>query len=604
MRAVIYARYSSDSQREESIEGQLRECLEFANKIGVDVVANYIDRAMTATSDNRPDFQRMIKDSYKHCFDMIIVWKLDRFARNRFDSAYYKHLLKKNGVRVLSARETIAEGSEGILLESVLEGYAEYFSADLSEKVLRGMTENALKCMNNGSGTPLGYYVDDEQHLQIDEKKAPYVREIFQRFADGEMIKTIIADMNARGVGITVRVKKSRGDKKPYERSLNYNIVRRILSNRKYIGEYKFKDTVVLNGVPAIIDQDIFDKVQKRLEQNRKAPAKHKADDDYLLTTKLFCGKCKAMMVGECGTSHTSKTYRYYKCVTQKRKHACDKKTVNKDTIENQVVKAVMNKIMDDELMEYLADSLYSLQLSEETRIPQLKEELVNTERGINNMLDAIQKGIILDSTKKRLSDLEERKKALEIELVQEQIRKPILTREQILFGITKFRNLDTSTQEGKRTLIESFVNAIYLYDTYALVTCNYKDGTIRISFEEIESSDLLSNGAPFSQGLPMHSLPFYFSASDLGLVRHMALRCIGHAFDLGEDRLPTGQNTLGGYALSKAYRQCLFLCNLCDCRVCVSSDSGRRISAVMPFNPLRRRHAERFEKLAVKRTQ
>lgn len=439
----------------------------------------------------------MIKDASKQLFKYIIVWKLDRFARNRFDSAYYKHLLKKNGVRVLSARETIAEGSEGILLESVLEGYAEYFSADLSEKVLRGMTENALKCMNNGSGTPLGYYVDDEQHLQIDEKKAPYVREIFQRFADGEIIKTIIADMNARGVGITVRVKKSRGDKKPYERSLNYNIVRRILSNRKYIGEYKFKDTVVLNGVPAIIDQDIFDKVQKRLEQNRKAPAKHKADDDYLLTTKLFCGKCKAMMVGECGTSHTSKTYRYYKCVTQKRKHACDKKTVNKDTIENQVVKAVMNKIMDDELMEYLADSLYSLQLSEETRIPQLKEELVNTERGINNMLDAIQKGIILDSTKKRLSDLEERKKALEIELVQEQIRKPILTREQILFGITKFRNLDTSTQEGKRTLIESFVNAIYLYDTYALVTCNYKDGTIRISFEEIESSDLLSNGVP-----------------------------------------------------------------------------------------------------------
>ena len=497
MKAVIYARYSSDNQREESIEGQLRECMEYAERNGIIVVDTYIDRALSAKTDNRPNFQKMIKDASKQLFKYIIVWKLDRFARNRFDSAYYKHLLKKNGVRVLSARETIAEGSEGILLESVLEGYAEYFSADLSEKVLRGMTENALKCMNNGSGTPLGYYVDDEQHLQIDEKKAPYVREIFQRFADGEMIKTIIADMNARGVGITVRVKKSRGDKKPYERSLNYNIVRRILSNRKYIGEYKFKDTVVLNGVPAIIDQDIFDKVQKRLEQNRKAPAKHKADDDYLLTTKLFCGKCKAMMVGECGTSHTSKTYRYYKCVTQKRKHACDKKTVNKDTIENQVVKAVMNKIMDDELMEYLADSLYSLQLSEETRIPQLKEELVNTERGINNMLDAIQKGIILDSTKKRLSDLEERKKALEIELVQEQIRKPILTREQILFGITKFRNLDTSTQEGKRTLIESFVNAIYLYDTYALVTCNYKDGTIRISFEEIESSDLLSNGVP-----------------------------------------------------------------------------------------------------------
>lgn len=123
MKAVIYARYSSDSQREESIEGQLRECLEFANKIGVDVVANYIDRAMTATSDNRPDFQRMIKDSYKHCFDMIIVWKLDRFSRDRYDSAHYKHILKKNGVKVVSAKENISEGPEGIILESMLEGF-------------------------------------------------------------------------------------------------------------------------------------------------------------------------------------------------------------------------------------------------------------------------------------------------------------------------------------------------------------------------------------------------------------------------------------------------------------------------------------------------
>ena len=123
MKAVIYARYSSDNQREESIEGQLRECLEFANKIGVDVVANYIDRAITATSDNRPDFQRMIKDSYNRCFDMIIVWKLDRFSRDRYDSAHYKHILKKNGVKVVSAKENISDGPEGIILESMLEGF-------------------------------------------------------------------------------------------------------------------------------------------------------------------------------------------------------------------------------------------------------------------------------------------------------------------------------------------------------------------------------------------------------------------------------------------------------------------------------------------------
>ena len=123
MKAVIYARYSSDNQREASIEGQLRECMEYAAQNDITVIANYIDRALTAPSDNRPDFQRMIKDSYKHCFDMIIVWKLDRFSRDRYDSANYKHILKKNGVKVVSAKENISEGPEGIILESMLEGF-------------------------------------------------------------------------------------------------------------------------------------------------------------------------------------------------------------------------------------------------------------------------------------------------------------------------------------------------------------------------------------------------------------------------------------------------------------------------------------------------
>ena len=497
MKAVIYARYSTDNQREESIEGQIRECMEYADRNGIKVIETYIDRALSAKTDNRPNFQKMIRDSAKHLFDYVIVWKLDRFARNRYDSAHYKSVLKKNGVKVLSAREVIAEGSEGILLESVLEGYAEYFSADLAEKVTRGMTENALKCKNNGGGTPLGYYVDDEQHLQIDDNKAHFVKEIFQRFADGEMIKDIIKDMNARGATITVRVKKSHGDKRPYERPLNYNIVRRMLSNRKYIGEYKFKDTVIPDGVPAIVEQEIFDKVQQRLEVNKKAPAKHKAEDDYLLTTKLFCGKCKAMMVGECGTGHKNKTYRYYKCITQKRKHACDKKTVNKDYIENLVLKAVMDKIMDDELMDSIADSLYELQNKENTVIPNIKLQIAETEKYIENIVNALQQGIIFDSTKKRLADLEEKKKELEDLLIQEQIKSPMLTKEQILFGLTKFRNLDVSTMQGKQRLIDSFVNAIYLYDDYFIITCNYKDGNLKVSFDEINNSDLLSNGVP-----------------------------------------------------------------------------------------------------------
>ena len=489
LKAVIYARYSSDNQREESIEGQLRDCKEYAKYNDISIVGSYIDRAMSAKTDNRPNFQKMIKDSSKRLFDTIIVWKLDRFARNRFDSAYYKNVLKKNGVKVVSAKESISEGAEGIILESVLEGYAEYYSVELAEKVTRGMTDNALKCLYNGSIVPLGYYVDEEQRLQIDEEKAPFVREIFQRFADGEMIKDIIADMNARGVGILVKMKKKSG-KKSYVRPLGYNNVRRILSNRKYIGEYKFKDIVVENGIPAIIDKALFDKVQERIAINTRAPATHKAKVEYLLSTRIYCGYCNAVMFGDSGTSKTGKTYAYYKCSAQKKRHNCKKKTISKDKIEDAVAKAVMEKVMNDNLMEELAYRLYTLQNQESNLLTALQIQLKEVEQGIENMLNAIQNGIVLDSTKKRLAELEERQKELTIEITQEQIKRPALTKEQILFGIYKFRKCDISTKDGKERLIDCFVNSVYLFDDYALVTCNFKEGTTKITFDDIENSD------------------------------------------------------------------------------------------------------------------
>ena len=168
MKGVIYARYSSDNQREESIEGQLRECKEYAEKNDIQIIGTYTDRALSAKTDNRPDFQKMIKDSADKKFDVVLVWKLDRFARNRYDSAYYKNVLRRNGVKVLSATELISQNAEGILLESMLEGYAEYYSAELSEKVLRGLTENALKCKYNGGTLPIGYCIDSNQFFQID----------------------------------------------------------------------------------------------------------------------------------------------------------------------------------------------------------------------------------------------------------------------------------------------------------------------------------------------------------------------------------------------------------------------------------------------------
>ena len=308
MTAVIYARYSTDSQREESIEGQIRECTAYAEKNGFTVVKHYIDRAISAKTDNRPQFQQMIKDSERGIFDVIIVWKLDRFARNRYDSARYKTQLKRNGVKLVSATEVISAGPEGIILESVLEGYAEYYSADLSEKVVRGMTENALKGIYNGGTIPFGYMIDETQHYQPDPLLAPYVEQTFQKYADGATMTDLRDWLKAHNI------KNSMGGE------MSYNTIQRMLSNRRYIGELRLRDVVQPNAIPALVSENLFNKVKEKLAKNKKAPARHKAEESYLLTTKLYCGKCGALMFGESGVSHTGKMYTYYKCAAAKKK--------------------------------------------------------------------------------------------------------------------------------------------------------------------------------------------------------------------------------------------------------------------------------------------
>ena len=227
MTAVIYARYSSDNQREESIEGQIRECTAYAEKNGITIVKHYIDRAISAKTDNRPEFQQMIKDSDKKLFDIVLVWKLDRFARNRYDSARYKTQLKKNGVKLMSATEIISEGPEGIILESVLEGYAEYYSADLAEKVVRGQTENILKGRCNGGRGTFGYTLDSERKFHIDPLASPFVLESFTKYRDGLTMKEIRDWLNENGI------------KNPVGGEFTYNSVEHMLKNRRYIGELK-----------------------------------------------------------------------------------------------------------------------------------------------------------------------------------------------------------------------------------------------------------------------------------------------------------------------------------------------------------------------------
>lgn len=520
MNAVIYARYSSDNQREESIEGQLRECQAFAESNDMIIVDTYIDRALSAKTDNRPDFQRMIKDSASSTFDIVIVWKLDRFARNRYDSAHYKSVLQKNGVKVVSATEKISQTSEGILLESLLEGMAEYYSAELAEKVTRGLTENALKCKYNGGTLPIGYTTDENQFYIIDSLTAPAVLDAFKHYAEGSTMQEITDELNLKGI----RTKKNT--------PITLNTVTRMLHNRKYIGEYRYSNFVTPNGMPAIVPKDLFERVQDMMKANKKAPAKHKAEDEYILTTKLFCGKCKCLMAGESGTSRTGIVHRYYKCVSVKYHRGCDKKTVRKEWVEDFVISHIMKIIFDDDLMDKLADALLEHLNQENTALPILEKQFAEVQKNIDNMLNAIQQGIFTPSTKERLEALEREKSELSVQIMKEELSRPNLTKEQILFWIHKFRKLNPQKLEHRRRLINSFLNSVYLFDDKIIIDCNYKDGTETITFEEIENSalgsDLTSLAAP-KRNTPLACFLFWFAYQGL-LAKNNSPSCFFYA--------------------------------------------------------------------------
>jgi site-specific DNA recombinase len=484
MTAVIYARYSSDNQREESIEGQIRECTAYAEKNGITVIKHYIDRALSAKTDNRPDFQQMIKDSEKRLFDIVLVWKLDRFARNRYDSAHYEYLLERNHVKLVSATEPISDSPAGIMVKSMLTGMAEYYSAELSEKVVRGMTENVLKGKYNGGTIPIGFKVDEEKFFQIDPLKAPFVVEAFQRYNDGATMKELMNWLNDSGV-TTNRNQK-----------FTYNSVQKLLTNKRYIGENHFKDIVMPDSIPAIVDKDLFEEVQLKIKKNSRAPARHKAEDDYLLTTKLFCGMCGAMMFGECGTGRNKVVHHYYKCATAKRFKTCKKKTVRKEWLEDLVVAETMKLIQDDAVIDAIVAEVLELQEQENTTLPLLEKQMKEVENSIENMLNAIQAGVLTSSTKARLEKLEEQQKELEVRIAEEKIAKPRLSENQIRFWLTRLRKLDPNVKSHRETLINTFVNAVYLYDEKVLITFNYKDGTKTITFDEIAAKD-----APESNG-------------------------------------------------------------------------------------------------------
>jgi len=489
MRGVIYARFSSADQREESVEGQLRECKEYADRHNITIVATYVDRAQSARTDDRSQFQKMISDSAKKQFDVVLVWKLDRFARNRLDSASYRAILKRNGVNVISAKENISDGPEGIILEAMLEGIAEYYSAELSVKVKRGQKENALKGKANGGTIPFGYLINKDRYYEIDPLTAPVVHEIFTRYADGHTVKEISDELNSRGVFTNTKYKYT-----------NKASMHNLLKNRRYIGEYRYGDIITPGGMPTIVSSEIFDKVQERMEKNKHKPAAMKADEEYILTTKIFCGLDGAMMVGVGGTSKTGKVYHYYKCGNQIYKKSCNKKTVQKAWIERRVVALTQEYVLRDEVIDKLADAVFELQKRENTTISFLQKQLDDIDKRISNLVNSIEEGIANVSVKQRLDELESKKVNLEISLAREKMEQTPLSKEQIVFWISRFKDGDIESQEYRKAIVDIFVNSIFLYDDKLVITFNWKNGSKTVTLTELEivivNNDISSNGS------------------------------------------------------------------------------------------------------------
>lgn len=465
--AVIYARYSSSNQREESIAGQLRDCHAFADRQGYRVIHEYTDSAMTATSDRRPSFQRMIADSKKHTFEVVIVWKLDRFARDRYDSAIYRKKLKDNGVRLVSAMENINDSPEGIILEGMLEAMAEYYSRNLAENVKRGTYDSALERKVIGT-LPLGYKKGDDGRFAVDPDTAPIVQRIFREYLSGKPRMAIVNDLNAQGI------RTAKG--KPFAKNSLYSILR----NEKYTGMYRFKDIVDPNGIPPIIDIQTFEEAQKKM--NTKSFTKRRADikaDPYHLAGRLYCGLCGSPMTGESARSKTGRIFKYYSCVSRK-KHTCEKERVQKDWIEGRVIRIVNDQILTDAMIDEFVEAYERNMdaLNEGDNVAELyKTEMADVERKIGNITKAIADGGWSKSLSQMLESLENRLEELSVLLKEEESKDPPVTSEMVREYFLRLRERSAVEDECQQTLVDVFVRRIYVWD-------KEKNGSVRTVIE------------------------------------------------------------------------------------------------------------------------
>lgn len=490
-RACAYIRYSSDNQRDESLEAQIRAIKEFGYSKGYEIVKVYQDKAKSATTDRRPGFQQMIKDSGNDIFDIVIVHKLDRFSRDKYDSAQYKRKLKQNGVKLISVTENLDDSPESVILESVIEGMAEYYSKNLAREIMKGMKETAYQAKHTGGLPPLGYDVNAEKKYVINEREAESVRLIFEMYTARYTLSQMVDELNSRGF------------KTKAGAMFKSNSINSVLTNEKYTGVYIFNKSAkkdaygrrnshlqkdpseiirIEDGMPQIVGKELYEKAQEILRSRKKSKAVNKAKESYLLSGLIRCGECGYAMYGNRRQAKNKPLYVSYRCGCRMRTSSkvCSNKEIRKEYIEEYVLTELEARIFNDKaipmLVEGINENLKKQSQGVEDKKSVIEKELKDIEKQIGNIVMAITNGFIQEEFKVKMEELKERKVYLEGKLVDIDASQSVtkVTEEDIRGLLTGFKEyVVTKNIPECKNFIQDFVKEVIVYKTHVEVVFN-----------------------------------------------------------------------------------------------------------------------------------
>ena len=498
--AVAYARYSDIGQREVSIEQQLQDIRAFAAREGYTIIHEYVDKARSGykRTASRVAFNDMLNAAETGAFGIVITWKVDRFGRNREESAIYKGRLRRFGIRVLYAMEPIPEGAVGTLLEGMLEATAEWYSRNLSENVSRGMYDNAHKCLHNGVRI-YGYSHGADGHFAVNPAEASIVRNIYDLRESGHIPSQIVDLLNGQGLTTSTG------------RAFVLKDVLRILRDERYTGMYQWSNIRVPGGMPVIIQPAQYERVNILMENQKKRV--QPTGVDFALTGKLYCGLCGHSMVGDSGKSHTGSSYYYYSCVSRKNRKACPKRSIRKDVIEEQVLNFLFDQLMQGSFVDRIADAVLAAQAEEgKTSIASgLEADRREVARKINNINNAIAEGIFTSSTKEKLIQLEADLAKLDEAIANiEFSRSQLISREHVIFWLEKLKAGDRSDPIFRSLMVDTFINSVFLFDDHFTICINASSQEHTVTLAELDE-----NAKKENQPEPNGSADFH-------LVHHM----------------------------------------------------------------------------------